>query len=194
MTEFPRGVPPELGARLARPTVRLSGVIDDQTASRFLDQVLPVLEIPGAIVVELFSSGGDAEVGRRLAEEIRLLREAHGRDLWFLGKTLVASAAVTVMAAFPRDRRWLTRDTTLLIHGRRMKRDVHLEGPLGSCRRVLEEMIADIDNGLRVEDEGFAELIEGSSVTLEDLRRRAYGGWYLSASEALELGLVAGLI
>jgi hypothetical protein len=75
-----------------------------------------------------------------------------------------------------------------------MKRDVHFEGPLGSSRRVLEEMIADIDNGLRVEDEGFAELIEGSSVTLEDLRRRAYGGWYLSASEALELGLVAGLI
>jgi ATP-dependent protease ClpP protease subunit len=194
MTQLPPGVPPELGARLARPTVRLSGVIDDQTAGWFLDQVLPVLEVPGAIVVELFSSGGDAEVGRRLAEEVRLLREAHGRDLWFLGKTLVASAAVTFMAAFPRDRRWLTRDTTLLIHGRRMKRDVHLEGPLGSCRRVLEEMIADIDNGLRVEDEGFAELIQGSSVTLEELRRRAYGGWYLSAPEALELGLVAGLV
>jgi hypothetical protein len=52
--------------------------------------------------------------------------------MWFLGKTLVASAAVTFMAAFPRDRRWLTRDTTLLIHGRRMMRNVHLEGPLGS--------------------------------------------------------------
>jgi len=25
--------------------------------------------------------------------------------MWFLGKTLVASAAVTFMAAFPRDRR-----------------------------------------------------------------------------------------
>jgi hypothetical protein len=68
--------------------------------------------------------------------------------MWFLGKTLVASAAVMVMAGFPRDRRCLTRDTTLLIHGRRMMRNVHLEGPLGSCRRVLEEIIADIDNGL----------------------------------------------
>ena len=70
--------------------------------------------------------------------------------MWFLGKTLVASA-VTFMAAFPRDRRWLTRDTTLLIHGRRMMCNAHLEGPLGSCRRVLEEIIAGIDNGLRVE-------------------------------------------
>jgi ATP-dependent Clp protease, protease subunit len=181
-------------SRLARPTVRLSGSIDEAAAASFLSQVLPTLDIPGSIVVELFSSGGEAEVGRRLAQEVRLLRQAHGRDMWFLGKTLVASAAVTFMAAFPRDRRWLTRDTTLLIHGRRMMRNVHLEGPLGSCRRVLEEIIADIDNGLRVEDEGFAELIVGSAVTLDDIRRRSYGGWYLSASQALELGLVAGLV
>ena len=194
MTDPTAEIPPELFARLARPTVRLSGSIDEAAAASFLSQVLPTLDVPGSIVVELFSSGGEAEVGRRLAQEVRLLRQAHGRDMWFLGKTLVASAAVTFMAAFPRDRRWLTRDTTLLIHGRRMMRNGHLEGPLGSCRRVLEEIIADIDNGLRVEDEGFAELIVGSAVSLDDIRRRSYGGWYLSASQALEPGLVAGLV
>ena len=46
-----------------------------------------------------------------------------------------------------------------------MMRNVHLGGP---CRRELEEIIAGIDNGLRVED--------------------------LSAAQALELGLVAGLV
>jgi ATP-dependent protease ClpP protease subunit len=65
-----------------------------------------------------------------------LLRQEHGRDVWFLGKTLVASAGVTVMAAFPKAKRWLTRDSALLIHGRRMVKDLHLEGPLGSCRRA----------------------------------------------------------
>jgi len=194
MTNRTAELPPELSARLARPTVRLSGPIDGSTAETFLGQILPVLDGPGSIVVELFSSGGDADVGRRLAEEVRLLRHAHGRDMWFLGKTLVASAAVTFMAAFPRDRRWLTRDTTLLIHGRRMTRDVHLEGPLGSCRRVLEEIIADIDNGVRVGEEGFAELVAGNQVSLDEIRRRAYGGWYLPAQEALDLGLVAGLV
>lgn len=187
-------IPAELLARLARPTVRLSGSIDEAAVASFLNQLLPVLDVPGSIVVELFSSGGDAEVGRRLAQEVRLLRQVHSRDMWFLGKTFVASAAVTVMAAFPRERRWLTRDTTLLIHGRRLMRNVHLEGPLGSCRRVLEELIADIDNGLRVEDEGFAELIVGSAVSLDDIRRKSYGGWYLSGAQALELGLVAGLV
>jgi len=98
------------------------------------------------------------------------------------------------MAGFPRDRRWFTRDTTLLIHGRRKLCNVHPEGPLGSYRRVLEEIIADIDNGLRVEDDGFVELIVGSTISLDDIRRKAYGGWYLSAAQALELDLVAGLV
>jgi hypothetical protein len=31
-------------------------------------------------------------------------------------------------------------------------RNVHLNGPLGSCRWVLEEIIADIDNGLGAEN------------------------------------------
>ena len=55
-------IPPELFARLAHPTVRLSGSIDEGTAASFLSQVLPVLEVPGSIVVELFSSGGAVEV------------------------------------------------------------------------------------------------------------------------------------
>ena len=65
----------------------------------FLDQIQPVLDVPGSIVVELFSPGGDADIGCRLAQEVRLLRELHGRDMWFLGKTLVASAAVTLWPA-----------------------------------------------------------------------------------------------
>lgn len=79
-------IPPELTARLAHPTVRLSGPIDGAAAAAFLDQILPVLDVPGSIVVELFSSGGDADIGCRLAQEVRLLRELHGRDMWFLGK------------------------------------------------------------------------------------------------------------
>jgi len=191
---MPAMMPEEIRARLAHATIRLSGSVHHPMVTSFFDQLLPVLAVEGAILVELFTDGGDAEIGRRLAEEVRLLRQQHGRDMWFLGKTLVASAGVTIMAAFPKDRRWLTSDTALLIHGRRMTKDLHLEGPLGSCRRVLEEMIADIDHGLRLEQRGFTELIEGSGVDAEEIGRRAYGGWYLSAEEALSRALVAGLI
>jgi len=71
MTDPTAEIPPELFARLARPTVRLSGSIDEAAAASFLSQVLPTLDVPGSIVVELFSSGGEAEVGRRLAQEVR---------------------------------------------------------------------------------------------------------------------------
>jgi len=55
-------------------------------------------------------------------------------------------------------------------------------------------MIADIDHGLRLEEQGFAELIDGADVDPEEITRRAYGGWYLSAEEALSRGLVEGLV
>jgi ATP-dependent Clp protease, protease subunit len=187
-------IPEAIRARLARPTIRLWGPVGHAMVASFFDQLLPVLEVEGSILVELYTDGGDAEIGRRLAEEVRLLSEHHGRDIWFLGKTLVASAGVTMMAAFPQEKRWLTRDTALLIHGRRMVKDLHLEGPLGSCRRVLEEMIADIDHGLRLEEQGFAELISGTGVDAQEIAARAYGGWYLTADEALSRNLVAGLI
>src|SRR6516225_1355569 len=193
-SEEQASIPEEMRARLARPTVRLYGSVGHPMVASFFDQLLPVLDVEGSVLVELFTDGGDAEIGRRLAEEVRLLRQEHGRDVWFLGKTLVASAGVTVMAAFPKEKRWLTRDAALLIHGRRMVKDLHLEGPLGSCRRVLEEMIADIDHGLRLEEQGFAELIDGAGVDAEEIARRAYGGWYLSAEEALSRGLIAGLV
>src|SRR6266404_4019882 len=58
-----------------------------------------------------------------------------------------------------------------------MLRDVHREGPLGSCRRVLEEIIAAIDNGLPVEEERFPELIveARSAWTISDANRTAAG-------------------
>ena len=40
----------------------------------FFDQLLPVLELDGSILIELFTDGGDAEIGRRLAEEVQIGR------------------------------------------------------------------------------------------------------------------------
>jgi hypothetical protein len=58
----------------------------------------------------------------------------------------------------------------------------------------LEEMIADIDHGLRLEEQGFVALIGGTRVGAEEITRRAYSGWYLTGEDALSWGLVAGLV
>lgn len=190
----PAPLPPELTARLLKPTVRLSGTVDDAMLGRFFDQLGPVLDVEGAIVLELFTPGGDAEIGRRLAEEIRLLREVGGHDLWFLGKTQVASAGITVMAAFPPNRRYLTHDAALLIHGRRLTRTLELQGPLSLCRTQLEEALAEIEEGLRLQAADFERLCAGTGVSAGTLTERAAVGWRLDASEALRQGLVAGLV
>jgi hypothetical protein len=61
------------------------------------------------------------------------------------------------------------------------------------CPAPGEEIIADIDNGLRVEDEGLAELIGGSGYPRQhpsQIVRRLVS----FAAQALERGLVAGFV
>ncbi|WP_176477805.1 MULTISPECIES: hypothetical protein [unclassified Mesorhizobium] len=45
----------------------------------------------------------------------------------------------------------------------------------------------------RLENEGFEDLVEGSKISLEQLRDHALNNCYLMAERALELGLVADI-
>jgi hypothetical protein len=147
-----------------------------------------------SMVVELTTFGGDADIGRRIALEVRLFAERTGRRLIFFGKTTVYSSGVTIMAAFPREERWLSRDTTLLIHGRSLAKTLELSGPLSLERVRVEAVLAEIDAGLRLEREDFARLVEGTRADLSEVLRRAPAGWYMAADEALALELVAGMV
>lgn len=186
--------PAALTAALMRPQLSLRGEINDQLYEGFREQLTKALETDGPLVLEISTSGGDADLGRQVAEDVRLLRDKLGRDLWVLGKTTVYSAGVTVLAAFARERRWLTRDTMLLIHERQLTRDLHLDGALGLCRRLLTDQLAVIESGLALERQGFEDLARGSRLTADAVADRARTNWHCSAKEALDLGLVEGLI
>ena len=108
---------------LFSPNVRVYGTIGEGTVWSVLDQLDKVRRSDAPIVFELTTPGGDPDAARRIGLEIRLCREWHGRETFFVGKTDVMSAGITIMAAFPRDRRFLTRDTQLLVHERRMERE-----------------------------------------------------------------------
>lgn len=191
MTGTPKAPPPELAAA---PTLSLHGAVDEGMLSVWLEALETARDGSGALVLELGTTGGDADVGRRIAEDIRLFRERTDRPTLFLGRTTVYSAGVTVMAGFRQADRWLSRDTNLLIHGRKLQKSLELNGPLRSERAKAEAVLAEIEEGLRLERAGFEQLIEGSDVTLEELERRTVGDWYLTAQQALDRGLVAGLI
>ncbi len=180
------------------PSVRLHGPITQDTLRDFLAQLDAARGGDGPLVVELTTEGGDADVGRRMALEIRLLRESLGpvgRRVCFLGKTIVYSAGITLMSAFPVADRFLTRDASLLIHERKMDKTVHFAGPLRATLAVARDLIAEMENGQRLEQAGFADLLRGSGIGMDELTRRTQtANWYLDAGEALERRLVAGLV
>ena len=175
-----------------KPDIRLIGTIDEDMLQNFLDQSDKV-EGDGPIVLELSTSGGEADTARRLAQEVRMLSQE--REVFFLGKTYVYSAGITVMAAVPPSQRFVTRDTVLLIHERRMERTVQLSGALRSSVSVVQDLMAELESGQALERGGFEELVKGSELTADELIERVMQkDWYMSAEEALSLRLVAGLV
>jgi ATP-dependent protease ClpP protease subunit len=182
--------PPEL----LTPQVRLYGEVGDAMLASFLDQMDKACAGAGPIVVELTTPGGDADMGRRIAADIRLLRERTGRTLIFLGKTAVYSAGATIMAGFRREDRWMDRQAVLMVHCRKLAKTLELSNFLAAERPRVKALLAEIELGLRVQTMDFEALIEGSDVELEELERRARENWYLEADEALKRGLIAGVV
>lgn len=185
---------PDAPAGLARPQVRLDGPVDEAMLRAFKEAFAAARDGPDPVVVELTTTGGDAETGRRIATDLRLFRDETGRRPLFLGKASVYSAGVSVMAGFPPQDRWLARGTMLLVHGRSLARTLELNGPLTLLRPRLQGLLSEIEAGLRLEREGFEQLVAGSRLPLDEVLRRAPTNWYLDADEALAHGLVAGVV
>ncbi|MDF2466505.1 MAG: hypothetical protein K0Q43_4740 [Ramlibacter sp.] len=174
------------------PDIRLIGTIDENMLQNYLDQSGKV-EGDRPVVLELSTAGGEADTARRLAQDVRMLSQE--REVFFLGKTYVYSAGITVMAAVPPSHRFLTRDTLLLIHERRMERTVQLSGALRSSVAVIQDLMAELESGQALERGGFEELVDGSALSVDELMERVMQkDWYMTAEEALSLRLVAGLV
>lgn len=176
------------------PNVSLYGPIDDAAVKETLKQIEAVRNGDQPLVFELTTEGGDAEGGRRIALEIRLLRTLAKREVFFLGKTVVMSAGATIMGAVPNTHRYLTADTVLLIHERRLQKTLDLNGPIKANLQIVREMLAQLETAEKIERQGFEEIAAGSKLSADDLYRRATENCYLTAREALDLGLVAGVI
>ncbi|HYC74043.1 peptidase S14 [Brevundimonas sp.] len=179
---------------LFTPQIRLNGNVSDEMFGAFQDQFLAAADGPDPVVLELTTVGGDADVGRRIAADIRLFRERTGRTPLFFGKTTVFSAGATIMAGFRREDRWLDRHGVLMIHCRKLSKTLELSNFLKSERPRVEALLAEIDIGIKVQTWGFEELIAGSDIGLDELEEKAAENWYLTAEQALQRGLIAGVV
>lgn len=178
---------------LAKPHIRLSGTVDYEMYDRFREQ-LDACPDDGTLVIALTTLGGDPEVARAMADDIRLIEDHTGREILFLGKVAVYSAGATFMAAFPVDRRFLTRHTRLMIHERNISKELKLDGPLRMVVASIKAALHEVEHSIEIEEEGFRAIVKGSKVDFDTLREKAPSNWYIDADEARDLGLVLDVI
>ena len=177
-----------------QPAILLSGTVDYAMYNNFRGQLGAAPE-EGLVVVELSTLGGDPEVARMMGEDIRFQSElSPSRRFVFLGKAAIYSAGTTFMSFFAKSNRYLTRGTRLMVHERKMSKQLSIEGPLTTCLASVEATLNEINESIRIQNEGFNNLIQGSSITIEEVLRRAPSNWYIEAQEAVELGLVEAVL
>ncbi|WP_188643338.1 peptidase S14 [Tsuneonella deserti] len=182
-------------ALTAPADISLVGTVDEAMACKLRDGLADAEDTDTPIVIDMTTLGGDPEMARRMIVEVDAARERlKRRRIVFLGKTVVYSAGVTFIAAFPREDRYLNSDATLLIHCRQLSQTMQLEGPIRTSIPMLRAMIHQLETGVELEEANFKRLIEGSNVEMEDLLEKALYNWYVPADEACELGLVAEVL
>ncbi|QTC90286.1 peptidase S14 [Brevundimonas goettingensis] len=176
------------------PRILLCGTVDYDMYDSFRRQFADAPRT-GLVVVELSTLGGDPEVARMMGEDIRFHSELSAeRRFVFLGKAAIYSAGATFMSFFARGNRYLTRGTRLMIHERKLCKTLEINGPLTTCIASVKATLHEIEHSIAIQNEGFENLIAGSSVTMDEVLRRAPENWYLEAQEAKTLGLIEGVI
>src|ERR1700748_834808 len=155
------------------PAIALSGVVDYDMYKSFRAQFDKAAQ-SGLVVIELSTLGGDPEVARMMGEDVRFHSDLEpDRRFVFLGKAAIYSAGTTFMSFFARPNRYLARGTRLMIHERKLSKQLVIDGPLTTCLATVQATLNEIECSIAIQNEGFANLVLGSSVTLVEVVRRA---------------------
>ncbi|MEZ2410625.1 peptidase S14 [Bosea sp. RCC_152_1] len=190
----PRPIQALAPSQFANPAILLAGPVDFAMYDNFR-RMLAAAPAEGIVVVELSTLGGDPEVARMMGEDIAFhSKQEPGRHFAFLGKAAIYSAGATFMGFFQRDNRYLTRGARLMIHERKMSTQLTIEGPLTTCVASLKAKLNEIEHSIRIQNEDFESLIRGSSVSMEEVLRKAPENWYIEAADAKKLGLIRDVI
>lgn len=187
-------LPPLDPAMFDAPAILLAGTVDYDMYARFRDQLARAAD-KTLVVVALSTLGGDPEVARIMGEDVRFHSElAPERRFVFLGKAAIYSAGTTFMSFFARPNRYLTRGTRLMVHERKLSKQLVIDGPLTTCVAAVKAQLHEIEASIAIQNEGFANLVRDSRVTLDEVLERAPQNWYLEAQEARDLGLIEAVI
>jgi hypothetical protein len=98
------------------------------------------------------------------------------------------------MSFFARENRYVRRGSRLMVHERKLSKTLTIDGPLTACLANIQGTLNEIECSIAIQNEGFANLVHGSQVSLEEVVKRAPSNWYLEAEEAKRLGIIEAVI
>lgn len=75
-----------------------------------------------------------------------------------------------------------------------LRRVLVIDGPLTTCLATVQATLNEIECSIAIQNEGFQNLVVGSSVTLEEVLKRAPSNWCLEAEEARNRGLIEAVL
>jgi hypothetical protein len=139
------GQPNSCSRRFQNPAIALSGVVDYNMYKKFRQQFDNASE-RDLVVIELSTLGGDPEVARMMGEHVRFASEMEAaRRFVFLGKAAIYSAGTTFMSFFARQNRYLTRGTRLMIHERKLSKNLVIDGRRTTCLATVQATLNEIE-------------------------------------------------
>jgi hypothetical protein len=81
-----------------------------------------------------------------------------------------------------------------MIHERKLSKKLVIDGPLTTCVAVVKATLNEIECSIAIQNEGFQNLVLGSTVTLDEVLKKAPSNWYLEAQEAKSRGLIEAVL
>lgn len=168
--------------------ITISGSIDASSASLFAREWHHLIKKnPECVTVQVQTEGGLIVFGWSIHEQLRLLAQLVKTNVLVTGPCY--SAGVPIIMAVPRERRFATKGSEFMIHRARC---INQHGSVITQESIEEEERANHHN------EHFVQglIAQNTAILPEDLQKLISSGqdYYLNTQQALELGIIGGIV
>lgn len=180
MSELPRDLSPVDAALFGARTVLIFGQIDMKLAGRVSAELMALSATSAEpILVVINSPGGHVEAGDTIHDVIRFVRP----EVRVLGTGWVASAGALAYAGAKREHRFALPNTRFLLHQ-----------PLGETSGRASDVETEAAQIVAMRKRLDAIFARATGQPVEKIHRDSERNHWMTASEALEYGLVGRIV
>jgi|GEM_PF-2739367 ATP-dependent protease ClpP protease subunit len=176
--------------------IPLTGTVNHDMLGKFETAIREYLEQPEAerkpVVLTVSSSGGNTRVALSLHEQLRLFAKV--ADVSVVVAGVCMSAAVTVLLALPKSKRFSTKHSLFLVHQLQHGPLKIPPGPHRIRQIQFEETAFDQDVTQYEYDWAVGLIARATGQKKKRIKELCDPGTIYSAQEALELGLVSAIL